>query len=114
VLGLKIDKGQLFERLLEEAVIPLRTGDLFVFFTDGISESMNEVSDCFGESRLGKLIEEHGDLPFDQLRERILREIEAFVGGAAQHDDMTMILLKVEEEAVVPEARATAMLEARA
>ena len=31
-----------------------------------------------------------------ELRERILREIEAFVGAADQHDDMTMILLKVE------------------
>jgi serine phosphatase RsbU (regulator of sigma subunit) len=31
-----------------------------------------------------------------ELRERILREIEAFVGTADQHDDMTMILMKVE------------------
>jgi hypothetical protein len=31
------------------------------------------------------------------LRERILREIEAFVGAADQHDDMTMILMKVEQ-----------------
>jgi hypothetical protein len=30
------------------------------------------------------------------LRERILREIQAFVGDAPQHDDMTMILLKVD------------------
>jgi hypothetical protein len=43
---------------------------------------------------------EHGDLPSEQLRERILREIEAFVAGAPQHDDMTMILLKVEALAV--------------
>jgi sigma-B regulation protein RsbU (phosphoserine phosphatase) len=106
VLGLKIDDGQMFERLLEEETISLQTGDLFVLFTDGVSEAMNEASDCFGESRLGKLIEEHGDMPFDQLRERILREIEAFVGSAAQHDDMTMILIKVQEmgaHASVPE-----------
>ena len=36
-------------------------------------------------------------LPADQLRERVLREIAAFVGDAPQHDDMTMILLKVED-----------------
>ena len=35
----------------------------------------------------------------DELRERILREIEAFVGDAPQHDDMTMILLKVDAPA---------------
>jgi serine phosphatase RsbU (regulator of sigma subunit) len=38
-------------------------------------------------------------VPADELRERVLREISAFVGAAPQHDDMTMILLKVDEVA---------------
>ncbi len=99
VLGLKIDRGELFERLLQEEMLVLRPGDLFVFFTDGISEAMNARDDCFGEGRLGQLVEAHAHLPSDELRERILREISAFVGDAPQHDDMTMILLKVEEVA---------------
>ena len=97
VLGLKIDDGEMFERLLQEESIPLRAGDLYLFFTDGISEAMNEQDDCFGESRLGQLVESHSHLPSDELRERVLREINAFVGDAPQHDDMTMILLKVDE-----------------
>jgi serine phosphatase RsbU (regulator of sigma subunit) len=96
VLGLRLDHGERFEALLEEVTIPLAVGDLFVFFTDGISEAMNEAADCFGEGRLGRLVEEHGHLPSEELRERILREIQAFVGSAEQHDDMTLILLKVE------------------
>ncbi|MGB7219459.1 MAG: PP2C family protein-serine/threonine phosphatase [Vicinamibacterales bacterium] len=97
VLGLKIDgAGPLFERLLVEETIPLKEGDLYVFFTDGISEAMNSADDCFGETRLGRVLERHADLPPDQLRERVLREVEAFVGGAPQHDDMTMILLRVD------------------
>ena len=99
VLGLKIDNGETFERLLEEDMIPLHTGDLCLFFTDGISEAMNTNDDCFGEARLGQLVENHADLPCDELRERVLREIAAFVGDAPQHDDMTMILLKVDEVA---------------
>ncbi len=97
VLGLKIDDaGPMFDRLLEEETISLREGDLYVFFTDGISEAMNVADDCFGETRLGRLVETHADLPPDQLRERVLREVEAFVGDAPQHDDMTMILLRVD------------------
>jgi serine phosphatase RsbU (regulator of sigma subunit) len=96
VLGLKLDNGEMFERLLEEQTIPLRTGDLYLFFTDGISEAMNVGDDCFGEQRLATLVEEHAHLAADELRERVLREIAAFVGDAPQHDDMTMILLKVE------------------
>jgi sigma-B regulation protein RsbU (phosphoserine phosphatase) len=97
VLGLKIDKGELFERLLKEDTIPIRSGDLYLFFTDGITEAMNEGNDCFGETRLAQLVREHAHLPSDQLRERVLREIKAFVGAAPQHDDMTMILLRVED-----------------
>lgn len=95
VLGLRIDDGQRFEALLQEETIDLAAGDVLVFFTDGISEAMNAQSDCFGEARLAGLVEEHADLEFEEMRERILREIEAFVGDAPQHDDMTMILLKV-------------------
>ena len=100
VLGLKIDAGELFERLLQEDTIPLSPGDLYLFFTDGISEAMNAQEDCFGEQRLGQLVEAHSHLPSDELRERVLREISSFVGDAPQHDDMTMILLKVEDAAV--------------
>jgi phosphoserine phosphatase RsbU/P len=97
VVGLKLDNGEMFQRLLREETIALRPGDLYLFFTDGISEAMNARDDCFGESRLGQLVEAHAHLPSDELRERVLREIAAFVGDAPQHDDMTMILLKVDE-----------------
>jgi sigma-B regulation protein RsbU (phosphoserine phosphatase) len=96
VLGLKIDNGETFERLLKEQTIPLHDGDLYLLFTDGISEAMNEVDDCFGDERLGRILEDHPDLPSEELRERVLREIAAFVGDAPQHDDMTIILLKID------------------
>ena len=67
-----------------------------MLYTDGITEAMNAESDLFGDARLSRIVEEHGHLESGELRERILREIEAFVGGADQHDDMTMILLKVD------------------
>lgn len=97
VAGLKLDDGQLFESLLQEIEMPLVPGDLIVLFTDGFSEAMNETFDCFGEHRLSQLIEQHGDLPFEDLREKIVAEVRRFAGAASQHDDMTMILLKVEE-----------------
>jgi serine phosphatase RsbU (regulator of sigma subunit) len=105
VVGLKLDNGEMFERLLVEETLDLNAGDLCLFFTDGISEAMNVHDDCFGEDRLGQLIEDHAHLPSDELRERMLREIAAFVGDAPQHDDMTMILLKVDDERVVLQTR---------
>ncbi|MGH9374231.1 MAG: PP2C family protein-serine/threonine phosphatase [Vicinamibacterales bacterium] len=97
VLGLRIPGAdEKFAELLEEDRLDLGTGDVIVFYTDGITEAMNADSDLFGESRLSRIVEEHGHLDSGELRERILREIEAFVGAADQHDDMTMILMKIE------------------
>jgi serine phosphatase RsbU (regulator of sigma subunit) len=96
VLGLQIDNGETFDRLLEEVTIPLAAGDLFVLYTDGVTDATNEAGDWFGESRLATLIEEHGALPFDALRDRMLREVDAFAGTQAQHDDMTWVLIRIE------------------
>jgi phosphoserine phosphatase RsbU/P len=101
VVGLKIDDGQLFESLLEEMTIPLGDDDLFVFFTDGVSETMNVDFDCYGEPRLAKVLEQYAHLPFEQLRSFIVADLRAFSGQADQHDDMTMIMLKAERSAVL-------------
>jgi phosphoserine phosphatase RsbU/P len=106
VLGLNIDNGEMFERLLEEHTLELHPGDLALFFTDGITEAMNEADEFFGEGRLGRLIEQHAHLSAEELRERVLRDIEAFVGNAPQHDDMTMIFLKVVEVGAAAPIRA--------
>jgi sigma-B regulation protein RsbU (phosphoserine phosphatase) len=95
VLGLQFDLGDTFDRLLEEVTLPLGRGDLFVLYTDGISEAMNPAGDCFGDHRLVELAERHRDLTSDDLRERILSEVHTFAGEAAQHDDMTMVLVKI-------------------
>ena len=95
VVGLQIDDGTMFENLLQEQTITIAPGDLIVWFTDGISETMNEAYDCFGEDRLAQVVEQYAHLPFDQLRSYILAELRAFAAGADQHDDMTMILMKI-------------------
>jgi len=82
---------------LPQQPVPLGRGDVVLLYTDGISEAMNASGDCFGDARLLALAEQHADLPSDQLRERILRDVHAFTDGEAQHDDMTMVLLKIED-----------------
>jgi serine phosphatase RsbU (regulator of sigma subunit) len=99
VLGLKIDNGERFDSLLEQVTIPLGVGDVVLLFTDGVVEAMNADGEPFGEERLAALIADHGDLPFEALRERILREIRRFVGRTGLQDDLTLVLLKVDEVA---------------
>jgi phosphoserine phosphatase RsbU/P len=96
-LGLGMDRGERFEEILEEAEVRLESGDVFLFFTDGVSEAMNGRAELFGERRLRDVLEKVIETESDEveLKDRILEEIRRFVGDAAQHDDMTMVILKV-------------------
>jgi serine phosphatase RsbU (regulator of sigma subunit) len=99
-IGLGMDRGDRFEEVLEEKVVPLEHGDVFLFFTDGLSEAMNPSAELFGERRLRDVVEAaeslgHQGDDTDDMKERILAAVRDFVGEAAQHDDMTMVILKV-------------------
>jgi serine phosphatase RsbU (regulator of sigma subunit) len=97
VLGLNLDSGERFERLLEEVTIPIARGDLFFFFTDGISEAMDGEGACFGESRVSAFLSAHADLEPDAIRDRLVKDVEAFAHGQPQHDDLTMLIVKIGE-----------------
>jgi serine phosphatase RsbU (regulator of sigma subunit)/energy-coupling factor transporter transmembrane protein EcfT len=97
VLGLNLDRGERFERCLEELTLPIATGDLLFFFTDGISEAMDGGGSYFGESRLSSFLAEHAGLPPDAIRDRLMTEVSEFVQGQPQHDDITMVIVKIDE-----------------
>lgn len=97
VLGLRLPgAGQRFGEILEEYTQPLHPGDVIVLYTDGITEAMNAESDLFGDAALSKVVTAHCELDAAGIRERILRDVRAFVGDAEPHDDMTMVVLKVQ------------------
>ena len=96
VLGLNLDGGKRFERCLEELTIPIAGGDLFFFFTDGISEAMDAGGGCFGEARIATFLEAHADRTTEEMRDQLAVEVAAFVQDAPQHDDITMVIVKIE------------------
>lgn len=100
VLGLRLPgAAQRFAEILEEHTQPLHPGDVIVLYTDGITEAMNMDGDLFGDTALSLVVAAHCDLDSAGVRERILRDVRAFVGEAEPHDDMTMVVLKVQDVA---------------
>ena len=69
--------------------------DLLVLFTDGVSESMNGRDEEWGETRLIELAKTCHGLPASEAMIRIFAAAEAFAAGASQHDDMTLVVLRV-------------------
>jgi phosphoserine phosphatase RsbU/P len=85
----------ILEQCYQQESFLLEPGDLVVLFTDGVSESMNVRNEEWGEDRLIEFAKTcHGLSAFDVMT-RILAAAEAFAAGASQHDDMTLVVLRV-------------------
>jgi sigma-B regulation protein RsbU (phosphoserine phosphatase) len=86
--------GLLRERYQQES-FPLEPEDLVVLFTDGVSESMNARDEEWGEDRMIEFAKTCHGRPAIEAMTRILAAAEAFAAGASQHDDMTLVVLRV-------------------
>jgi len=82
----------------EEARTNLWPGDVLVAFTDGVTEALNISEEEFGEERLKELLRRVAHLPVDEMSAQISRELREWIGNAAQYDDLTFIVMKVNEE----------------
>lgn len=74
---------------------PLRKGDIFVFYSDGISEAKNTRRQDYEIERLTQVITREKDASSKDIEKAVLAEIDQFVGNAPQHDDMTLLIVKV-------------------
>jgi len=78
-----------------EGASTLGPGDRLLLYTDGISESMNAADEEWGEERLAIAVRAAGDVDAGALLDRIFEGADAFAAGADQHDDMTLVVLRV-------------------
>jgi phosphoserine phosphatase RsbU/P len=78
----------------EETVCP-NTGDVFVAYTDGIIESVNEYGEEFGEHRLAQLVGENLHLDANALKEIIVSQVLAWTFAEERDDDMTLVIAKI-------------------
>jgi sigma-B regulation protein RsbU (phosphoserine phosphatase) len=76
-----------------ESTIAIEPGDIFVAFTDGVTEPENKSGE-FGEERLIGLIREHRHEPLSRIGDVITGSVAEWIGGAEQPDDVTVILAR--------------------
>lgn len=85
-----------FEHIeLEEREIHLAPGDTIIFYTDGLTEAMDEAEQLFGEDRLIEAIRQLSPTaPAQELLAAITAANEAFTGDTPQADDVTLLIVK--------------------
>jgi len=88
VLG-AVERREFFSRTLD-----IRTGDIIVMYTDGITESINAREEMFGEERLHSIIRMHARLPAQEILKKILESVQQFTGDMPQFDDITLMVVK--------------------
>jgi len=75
--------------------IPMSPGDTFVLYTDGVTEARNIKKEEFGEDRLKACVSRYKNLTAKEITENIYKEVLQFRKNAPQHDDITIMALKV-------------------
>ena len=79
----------------QQATLILEPGDLFLGFTDGISEAMNREEEEWGENRMIPALRSCASASAMEIVPKMMEYADRFVDGAPQHDDMTMVVMKL-------------------
>ncbi len=96
-IGLALDEGRLFDRILDEKELAIETGSVLVFYTDGLTEARNPFGEEFGEDQLAAILSQIKDESASEIVARIGSELKTFVGEAKQHDDISILVVKVQD-----------------
>jgi hypothetical protein len=88
--------GILPDAKYESASVALAPGDWLVVFTDGVVEAVNAREEDFDEPRLLNAIQAGASGTPKQLLDRLMNDLDLFVGNTPQHDDITCLLVKAE------------------
>jgi sigma-B regulation protein RsbU (phosphoserine phosphatase) len=77
----------------QKQTVELFPGDLFIAFSDGMTEPENEYGE-FGEERLLETVSTYRDLPLDRICEHAVAAVQDWIGSSEQPDDVTLVLAR--------------------
>lgn len=95
--GFNLPLGVRADEVYKQLSVPFENGDLFLLFSDGVTESRNSKGELFGEKRLLQCVQDHARLEPDLLVEAIRRTVFDFAGSEATSDDWTCVAMKAAE-----------------
>lgn len=93
-IGVGLSKENFAEQL-EEVELSLNKGDMIMLYTDGIVEALSEFSTFYGSKRLNRMVKNNAQKSAQRILELLSEDIRSFIGKAKQHDDMTIMIMKV-------------------
>lgn len=95
-MALGMDQGRLFDEALSEMEIHLGSGDTLVFYTDGVTEAMNDQGEEYQMERFVDTLQKSRSESSNRILDAIHESLSNFTGDLPQHDDLTLVLVKVQ------------------
>ena len=86
--------GVFAEVSFEEQYRQMKTGDLLVFYTDGITEILDASGEEFGEERLERLVAENASCTAQEIKDKIVQAVSVFSHEGTPYDDETLVIVK--------------------
>jgi sigma-B regulation protein RsbU (phosphoserine phosphatase) len=77
----------------DEDSVDMHPGEIFLAYSDGVSEPENEFGE-FGEERLIDLVRENRRLPLVQISQTVTQAVDDWIGDQEQPDDITLVLAR--------------------
>lgn len=77
----------------DDEALTLEKGDLFIAFSDGVTEPENDFGE-FGEERLVEVVRQYRDEPLEDISARVMEALDAWIGAEEQPDDITLVLAR--------------------
>ena len=93
--GENIPLGFSEREIYHQVTVPFEAGDVFFFYSDGVTEAMNPAGEFFGEDRLVELIQTQSPLEPEELIDRVHRAVVAFSQAETFADDVTCVAVKI-------------------
>ena len=93
-IAVGLENNGRFEETIEEITVRPQKKDLLVYYTDGVTETMNGHKAEYGENALKKIICENASASAEEIKGAILEDIAKFRGTEAPRDDLTILVVK--------------------
>jgi sigma-B regulation protein RsbU (phosphoserine phosphatase) len=77
----------------EEDRFQMRSGDIVVAYSDGVTEPENDFGE-FGEERLMEVVSRYRDQPLHVISNQVMQALDAWIGAEEQPDDITLVLAR--------------------
>lgn len=94
-MGLGLEDENVFDENLEETELNINSNNIFLLYSDGLTEAMNRKKEEYGTERVLSILKDNKDQPVRSVQEKIINSVNNFRQNSEQNYDITFVVVKV-------------------